>query len=241
MPSQLSANPGGAPFGLFTQSTTLDINLGSKFVDQSGNTYAFAQAGATALVAGTLLQAPAEDTAHQNIAPTATFAIGATSVSLTLGASAATANQYAGGWLVTTETPGEGYKYLISGHAAVDASGVITLTLVDPLQVALTTSSHADLVANPFKGVIINPSTATSCPVGVATDIIAISGYGWIQTGGIAAVLADGTVTVGTSVVASNATAGAVEAATGVQALVGTAVTGIATTEFGAIKLDLQS
>lgn len=229
-----------APMGLFSQTTSAtEIQLGSKFYDQAGNQYTWAKAGGVALVAGTLLQAPIEVTTHQNLAPTATFAIGATSITVTLGASAVTANQYAGGWFVTTETPGEGYKYLISSHPAADSGATVVLTLSDPLQVALTTSSHGDLVANQYDGVLINPTTATSNPVGVATDVIAIGGYGWIQTKGVAVVLADGTVTVGTGVVASNATAGAVEALTGVQAPVGIAITGIATTEFGAIKLAL--
>lgn len=240
MATQLSGLPMTAPYPLFSQSTSAtDIQLGAKFFDQANNAYVWAQAGATALVAGTLLQAAAELTNHQNCAPTATAAIGATSVTITLGATAATANYYAGGWMVTTETPGEGYKYLISSHPAADSGATLTLTLSDPLQVALTTSSHVDLIPNQYSGVVINPTTATSNPVGVATDIIAISGYGWIQTYGVVPVLADGTVTVGTGVVASNATAGAVEALTGVQAPVGIAITGIATTEFGAIRIDL--
>lgn len=236
MPSQLSLTPGAAPFGLFTQSATQDINLGSVFVDQSGNAYAFAKAGATALVAGTLLQAPAEDTAHQDVVPAAA-AIGATTVTVTLGASAATANQYAGGWLMVTVTPGEGYKYLILSHPAANASATLALTLADPLQVALTTASNCDLVANPFNGVIINPTTASSAPVGVATDVVAIGQYGWIQVGGVACILNDGGSTVGTNVSASNGTAGAVEAAVTAQAAIGVALTGIATTEFGAILM----
>ncbi len=46
-------------------------------------------------------------------------------------------------------------------------------------------------------------------------------------------------MTVGTSLVASNATAGAAEAGTGVQALIGTALTGVATTEYGAVMINL--
>ncbi len=240
MASILTGLPMAAPLPLFSQTTSAtEIQLGSKFYDQAGNEYTWAKAGTPALVAGTLLQAPIEVTTHQNLAPTATFAIGATSVTVTLGASAVTANQYAGGWFVTTEAPGEGYKYLISSHPAADSGATVVLTLSDPLQVAVTTSTHGDLVANQYDGVLINPTTATSNPVGVATDIIAAGSYGWIQTKGVAVVLADGTVTVGTSLVASNATAGAVEALTGVQAAVGLAITGIATTEYGAIKLML--
>jgi hypothetical protein len=47
-------------------------------------------------------------------------------------------------------------------------------------------------------------------------------------------------VTVGTDLVASNATAGAVEALTGVQAVIGNAMSGIATTEYGPVKLLIE-
>ena len=60
-----------------------------------------------------------------------------------------------------------------------------------------------------------------------------------MQVSGPTVLLADGAVTVGTNLVASNGTAGAVEPATGVQAVVGTALTGIATTEYGAVFLQL--
>jgi hypothetical protein len=198
-----------------------------------------AKAGAVALVPGTLVQAPAEVTNHQNLTPAAA-AIGATQVTVTLGATAATANQYAGGLLVVTVTPGQGYSYEIDSHPAASGSATLVLTLKDPILVALTTSSRVDLVANEYNGVIINPTTASSNPVGVAVYPIAIGEYGYIQTGGHANVLADGAVVVGTAVVASNATAGAVEALTGVQAPIGIAQSGIATTEYGPIHLLLD-
>lgn len=238
MASVLTQYPASAPYGLFSQDTAAQIDLGSKFVDKAGNEYVYLKAGATALVAGTLLQAPAEATNHQDVVPAAA-AIGATSVTVTLGATAATANQYAGGWLLITVTPGEGYKYLIASHPAANASATLVLTLEDPIQVALTTASNCDLVPNPYNGVVINPTIATSCPVAVATDVVAISGFGWGQTKGVACILSDGGSTVGTNVSASNATAGAVEAAVTAQAFVGVAVTGVATTEYGAFKINL--
>ena len=73
---------------------------------------------------------------------------------------------------------------------------------------------------------------------------ITASQYGWIQTGGVAAPLASGALTVGLPVVASNSTAGAVEVisdgANELLPIVGVAVTGVATTENGAVKLLLD-
>jgi len=229
------------PGDLSLNTATPQTKLGARAVASDGRVYRYALAGET-LVPGTLLQGPIEHTNHQNLAPTANAALGATTFTVTLGATAATANEYAGGWAIITQTPGQGYQYKIKSHPAADSSATLALTLEDPLQVAITAAaSKVDLVQNPYSGVIINPSTATSCPVGVAVYPITSAYYGWIQTGGVATVLAaDGAVVVGTNVTASNATPGAVEAAAGVQAVVGTAVTGIAQTDYGPIKLNLE-
>lgn len=237
MATAFSMNPATAPQGPYVAgSSTQDIQLGAKFVDQNGNAYRYCLVGGTALVPGKLYQAPAEITNHQNLTPAAA-AIGATSVTVTLGATAVTANQYSGGYLVITVTPGQGYRYLISSHPAASGGATCVLTLADPIQVALTTSSRCDMVLNPYSSVIVNPTTASSTIVGAAIYPAAASTYAWVQTGGIAVLLADGALAVGTNVAASNAVAGAVEAATGVQALVGIAVTGVADTEYGAVKL----
>lgn len=235
--SFLSQNPSSFGQDLFSTSTVQEQDLGALATDQSGRQYRYVKAGAVALIPGTLLQASAEVTANQNLA-VAAAAIGDLAV-VTTTTVTVTANQYAGGWVVVTVTPGQGYQYRIASHPAATAAAV-TLTLEDPIQVALTTSSRVDLVANVYAGVVINPTTATSTPVAAAVYPIAISGYGWAQVGGVATILADGTVTVGTTVVASNGTAGAVEAFTGVQAVVGLAVSGIATTEYGPIFLTIK-
>lgn len=238
MATFFTALPTTAPAGPFVASTTQEVGLGSKFYDQNGNAYRYAKFNG-ASVAGKLYQAPAEVTNHQNL-ETAAAAIGATSVTVTLGATAATANQYAGGYLVVTITPGQGYRYLISGHPAADASATLELTLEDPIQVALTTSSNADLIANPYNGVIVNPTTATSCVVGAAVDVVADGSYGWLQVEGPCPILVDDqTVAVGTLVSASNQAAGACEPFTGVQAPIGIAVTGGATTDYVTVKLSI--
>lgn len=238
MATFLTGTPTTAPQGPYVVGQTTDngLMLGAKFNDQSGKTYCWSLVGATALVPGKLYQAPVEITAHQDLTPVAA-AIGSTQVTVALGATAATANQYSQGYLYVTVTPGQGYRYRISANPAAALSTSMIVTLEDPLLVALTTSSRVDLVLNEYSGVIVNPSTATSCPVGAAIYPVAAASYGWLQVGGVASLLADGTVTVGTTVVASNATAGAVEAFTGVQAVVGIAQSGIATTEYGPIKL----
>lgn len=237
MASQLTGDLHITAQDLFTSSSVQQHGLGERAVTPDGRSYRYCLAGGTSLVPGKVYQASAEVTANQNLTPTATAA-GATTLT-TSSTVTVTANQYAGGFVIVTVTPGQGYQYKIKSHPAATAAAV-TLTLEDPIQVALTTSSRIDLVANPYSGVIVTPTTASSTPLGVAVYPVTNGQYGWLQVGGISACLADGALTVGTSVVVSNAIAGAVEPATGVQAPVGYAATGVADTEYGAVFLTMK-
>jgi hypothetical protein len=228
---QVAAQP------LMSDSSVQLHNLGETISSNDGRRFRYAQAGASALVAGTLQQTKAETTANENLTAVAA-AVGDFTIATTSTVTV-TANQYAGGLAIITVTPGVGYAYAIKSHPAATAAA-LSLTLVDSIQVALTTTSRIDLVENPYKSVVINPATATQSPVGSAVYPITALYYGWLQTGGQASLLADGTVTVGTTLVASNGVAGAVEAFAGVQAVVGIAMTGIATTEYGAVRLMLN-
>lgn len=201
-----------APRNLWSSSATPEAPLGARFTTADGRTFRYAKAGAVALVAGNVIQAPAQDTAHQQLTPVAA-AIGATSIVAALGASAAAANLYADGWAIIDTTPGLGYAYPISGHAAVLSSGNITLNLKrdSPVQVALTTDSRVSLQRNPYAGVIQSPvTTLTGAVVGVAVYPIAANEFGWLQTHGPAAVLVAGTPGVGLAVVVPATAAGAV-------------------------------
>jgi hypothetical protein len=107
-------------------------------------------------------------------------------------------------------------------------------------------STKFDIILNPFTEIVVSAgsgSGTTSTPVGVAVYPVTAEYYGWVQTKGPALLLADGGLTVGALVVASNATAGAVEIATNgsteAQPPVGTAITGIDTGEYGMVQLNL--
>lgn len=235
MATQLGPAVQIAAHDLFSESTTQLHNLG-EIVTSGCRRFAYARVGASALVVANLLQSAAEKTNHQNLTAPAS-AIGVTSVAVTLGATAATANEYSKGWLVVTVTPGLGYAYEIASHPAADASASLTLTLSDPIEVALTSTSRLDLVHNPYFNVIQYPTTASSGLCGSAVNNIAASSYGWVGVGGPQAILADGALTVGVNLSASNAVAGAVEAAVTAQAAAGWAMSGIADTEVGPVFL----
>ena len=206
--SQLTGFIQAAGQELYTSSTTQVHALGTPMLGPSGALYRYAKAGAT-LVAGNWLQSPAQVADHQNIA-CAAAAIGATSVTVTLAGTAATANQYAGGKLVVTITPGLGQEVNIIGHPAADASATLVLTLAEPLRVALTTDTRIDLCPNQYNGVIQSPvTTLTGVPVGVAPYIITAAEFGWLLVDGLAGALIAGTPAVGAAIVLPGTAAGA--------------------------------
>lgn len=210
--------------------------LGEVCFANDGRAFRYCKAGGTALVAGKLQQSSAEDTGLQNLTAVAA-AVGDASIAASTTVTV-TQNEYAEGWVLVTVTPGVGRQYRVKGHIAYTAAAP-TFNLDEEVKVALTTTSRLDLVRNPFSAVIVNPTTLTSSPIGVAVHPITASQFGWLQVAGVANVLADGANAVGANLVASNGTAGAVEdaASPGAQPLVGVAHTGAADTEYGAVRL----
>lgn len=233
--TQLSGSTVVAAQGLLQESSSQLHGLGELIHSNDGRAFRYAKAGVSALVAGTLQQSPAEDTGDQDIAATAA-AIGATSV--TTAAMTVTANQYSGGLLVVTTGTGKGLQYRIAGHAAFTGAAA-TFTLADAILVALDTTSRLDFVANPLNGVVINPTTPSSSPVGVAVTALTAAYFGWLQVAGVATCLSDGATVMGASVdAASGSVAGAIEdGSLGATPVVGISQSGIADTEYGPVKL----
>lgn len=196
---------------LFSSSATQFHELGFKAFSGS-RTFRYVKAGASALVVGNALQAPAEDADHDDITCRAT-AIGDKTLLITTGSGsgALDENEYAEGLAVVDTTPGLGYAYTIKSHAAIAAStnGELVLTDGESVQVALTSSSRITLVQNAYKNVIQCPvTTATNTCVGGAVYPIAAGEYGWIQTGGPGAALIAGTPAKGQPVTSTSSAAG---------------------------------
>lgn len=191
------------------------MRLGDTMRTRDGRVFKFAKIGAVAAVAGSVYQSPVVVPNHLAQTPAAA-AVGATSVVITtLGATAATENQYAEGWLQVDTTPGNGIMYGINSHLANAGSAALTVNLEkdDAIQVALTTASRVGLIMNPYSAIIITPTTATGIIVGVPLVAAAISAYCWIQTWGPCPVLINGTPGNGVAVVNGATTAGSVDVA----------------------------
>lgn len=207
---------------LYSSSATAVHGVGQEGRDGKGRKYRYVKAGAVALVAGNVVQAPAQNTGHDQLTPSAA-SVGDTTITVTPDSGSITANQYAGGYAMIDTTPGEGYSYRIASHPAW-TSGTLVLTLdpSDSIKVALTTASRVTLVPHPYTGVIQAPvTTATNVAVGVAIYPIAISEYGWVQTSGPCPTLINGTPAVGAMVVATGSTAGAAAIASSTLQVIG--------------------
>ena len=222
-----------APQEIFTSSATQGTDLGALAATGDGRYFRYALAGATTLVPGTLQQSPAQDTTNQNPSgglAVSAAAIGANQVTLT-GSLTLAANLLSGGWMSVNVTPGQGYTYKVKGNSAVSSATGCVVTLEDPLQVALTTSSKVIFTLSPYNGVIKTPATTlTGSVVGVAIYPIVNGQYGWIQVFGPCSLLGTGGTAVGSSLAAGSGTAGgvitAVAGASVVGYTLGTFVTG---------------
>jgi hypothetical protein len=191
-------------------TSTAALNSGQSLgdtVEGNGKKFVRVKAGASALVVGNVAQAPAINTNFDDMAVAVAAAIGATQVTVTLGGTAVTANQFRGGSV--TFSTGEERKIL--GHAAQSTTtGNVILTLDAPLAVALTTSITATM-RNIYNGVIQAPTTLTGAPVGIVVYAIPANYYGYVLVYGECGVLSDNsTGAVGSAISNSAATAGAV-------------------------------
>ena len=238
MATQISGPVAVNAQGLYDSGTTQNHNLGELVHTNDGRGFRYCKAGEL-LVSGSLKQAKVENTSDQNLT-SAVQAVGDTSITPSTAVTVA-ANEYAQGYLVVTVTPGLGKVYLIKGHPATSAA-TVTPELSDPIEVALTTTSRLDLVANAYLDVIILPSSASSAPAGVAVEAIASASFGWLGVTGAQPVLADAgaAVAVGAAISASNQTAGSVEDGVATQGAIGTALSGIASAEVGMALLHLH-
>lgn len=227
-PLALTAN------GSFQTSTdaSLETLVGTRWDLSDGREVMLVQAGAVALSPGVLLQDAAIVANHQGLDITAIQTYSANGnqpykITATLGATAVTANQYAGGFAVINVGTGKGQTLRIASHPAADALASLTLTLEDVPSVALSASdSEVSLIPAHGNGVVIHPTTPTNCVAGVSLYSIAAAAYGFAVTKGITSCLADAAAPAasGASISPSNATAGAIEAGVLAQGIIGNAV-----------------
>lgn len=196
---------------LNTTASTQRHTLGSIGVTADGRIFRYSLAGAVDLSAGKLVTSQAKVANHTNATAAAAAAVGDRTVSVTVGATAVTADQYKDGYLTVIDVAGVGQNLRIAGNTACSSSGTTVVSLQDPLTVALTTSSKVSLVYNPWASTIISASAVALFACGVPQLSVTAGYYHWAQTGGMASVLSDGVIGKASGAIISDAVNGAVE------------------------------
>lgn len=199
--------------GIWEQSATAYHRIGTRMQLVDGRVFFYSSAGASALAPGKLNFGSLALVGHERLAPTATAAIGATSIGLTMATTkVAVTNFYAEGYLIGAQTAGVGQCLKIKSHSPAScASGATMLfNLYDPLNVAITTAAKVGVVPNPFKAVVENATSTVGNPAGVPLIVVTAAYYFWNQTWGMAAVLNNAAIPTG-SMVVPGATAGSVK------------------------------
>jgi hypothetical protein len=206
----------GKPGWEKAQTSGQKHKVGTRMSFDDGRVFRYVEVGAADIAAGAVVQAPAGVANHDMDLAITTAASGVTSVTVTLGGTASTKNQYKDGYLYINDgTTGEGHVYKIKSNAAGSSGGTCVLTLEedDETVTALTNGTHlAGIAVNPYTNVIISPTTVSNIAVGVAPRLLTTDYYGWIQTWGAAAVLANAAGVIGQHVrVGGASTAGGTE------------------------------
>lgn len=211
--AQIANTSTTAPYSQFA------LPLGAIAVTGDGREFRCVQAGATALVIGTL-QATAAPSSNLLGVTAVAAAVGATTTTLTISTGTAiTAGQFTGGYFQVISTAGAnggGQSLKIASNTAVTSGGTsITFTLEDAVQIAITTSATVDIVPPQYTGLVQNPSSQVANVVGLAVNNLAANYYGWVQVKGVANALIYSTPAINVALAPSNNLAGAMDVVTG--------------------------
>lgn len=240
-----------------------DSLAGVKFSTSDGRTLVLFRNAATAIGSGKLIQGPAETSGHEKLAMTIPTAYPGTAgtyqILVTNGATVVKQNIYAGGYLIVSSSTGAGQTLQIASHQAAAASATFVVTLLDPIQVALSATSQVSLVANPFLASVITDHTTLGNPIGATCYAVSAStaptwdGTSGLQTAaglpvyafavcrGVTGILVDSSVTnVGYPIGRSPNTDGAVGVASlTTAAQIGISVQTLTSAQYGPIDLHL--
>ena len=185
---------------------------GTRMVLPDGRVFYYGQTDG-AQTAGAICQSAVGVASHDMVLAVNTAAAGANSLSVTVGGTAVTEDQYKDGYVYVNDGTGEGHIYKVRQHDAISSAGSGTINLYDgdTIAVAFEAATIVGLAKNPYKDFIVFPTTATGHPVGVAATAFDDDDYGWLQTWGPAAVLCDVAFVIGNHVRVSDNTAGSGE------------------------------
>jgi hypothetical protein len=218
----------GSPQSIYTPGTTQYHAIGTKGIMQDGRVFYYTRNGTTsALTRGSVYAQAANVANHlnQTVTAAADFSVGHTAVTAGLGATLAGRGVYDEGWCILNDDTGEGYYYKIRDSAGAGSGADMAMNLYDPIVVGAGAATSFSLIENSYSNPIIAPAAAGEAVVGVpvgtfaaatsaatATAAAVDATYGWMQTWGEAAVLADEAIALKLAITTGTSVAGAVEA-----------------------------
>ncbi len=186
---------GGPAEGLWTPSVDQKHRLGDRYEDAQGRVWRYVKNGGVALAAGLMTAAEAIDAQALNITQTGyTTSIGDKNIRalLTTG-NALSDGELQDGWLSVVSSTGLAYVYAIANNTWLSSDTIMYIELYDEIRVATAATSVFSFCKSQYRDVVVNPTTSTACATGVATYVIPISYYGWVQTRGPCGMIRDTT------------------------------------------------
>jgi hypothetical protein len=228
---------------IYEESSVAKCKLGSRLVLGDRVFRYVKNAAAATLLVGKICQAPAAEVTsayEEDVVVPTTSPVGATTVYITntTGHSTIAANALKDGYLVIGAGAGLGTCMKIKSNTAAVAGALCTITLYDPLPVALTASTNTvSYVFSPYNNVVLDAGTGQL--VGVPMITPTASYYLWVQTWGPCGLTAAGTIVVGDDVLTNNAGCVIADNAATVNPRVGLAMNAFDNGDCGPIFLQL--
>lgn len=209
---------------IFRDDATPILPVGARIARADGSVYRYAHCGLAGvpgiLVAQDFSESATADADNLFISPasandTSDGTIGSRFIQVTLAS--VTADQFAGGYLITTTGTGLRYTYRIKGNNATGdpASGDYRLELYDPLQVAVDNTTDHTIIGNVYANLELASAATDHIVAGVNMVATTIDQFYFVQTWGICGVEQDGTIASGDQVGLSDGVSGAMQAAGG--------------------------
>ena len=187
------------PQGIYEQSATAKMPLGTKWTLADGREFVYAKQASSGGVTGPgyIAQCAAVDAQQSTCTVQAAAAIADTTIYVTNGADTHDADTYAEGYVIVEDDAGEGQCLKIRSHNAMTSAGTVTIVLFDALRVAITTDTTVTIMKHPLDSVIVCPTNTPTAPVAGVSPITPTASYFfWLQVRGMAAVLVDNSTTL---------------------------------------------
>ncbi len=239
-----------------------DALCGVRFNTNDGRQVVMVRNAATAIGSGLLVQSPAEVTAFNDlvvVVTTVPATAGTYSIAVTNSSTVLNQNLFQLGYAIVSAGTGAGQTLQIASHTGGSNAGSVTITLQDPIQVTLDSTSRITLVRNPYIRVVVSSASLTGAVVGAtfygvsastADAYNATSGvqttfgtpvYAFVGCHGIWGVRADatGTPAVGLPASASSTTAGDLTVFTAAKQIIGNMAGTSTSTEYAPVYMIL--